>query len=104
MSWLSLGDLAALLSAIALLIGAIWQGAKSRAEIARILADMQADDGCSMREAVDRTDRRVHELAKSVGGLRDDMRQLRADVSQIYSGDTCQAHLYSALHRKHKDA
>lgn len=75
---------AALIGALAALIGVLVQGAKTRAEVARIMHELQPNSGKSMRDQLNRVDVRVSELGKSIGGIRDDARADREALVALH--------------------
>lgn len=77
---------------------------KTQVEIAKLTTDMRPNSGSSMRDAINRTEKRVSELGKSVGGIRDDMRLLREEVLNIQESETaCRAHVLSHLRKEQHD-
>jgi len=82
-----------LMGALALLVTALWQGYKTRAEVAQIRHQLHPNGGASLRDRIDRIDRRQVEIAASIGGVRDDARAdrqalttLQADATAIHAG------------------
>ena len=86
---------AMLLTAIAALTGSLWQGAKTRAEVAQITHEMNPNSGASLRDAVNRIDERVADLKQSIGGIRDDV---RADRKALIAVQRDAAVTHEAIH------
>ena len=81
---------AAIITAIALLIGALWQGARTRVELRRMAKQLRPNGGDSLRDAVDNlsqdiaaTKQDVLDNGKDIRGLRRDIGRTADDVRDI---------------------
>lgn len=74
----------ALISAIALLLGTLYQGAKLRAETAKIKAELRPNSGHSMRDQIVRIEGQLTHMSKSIGGIRDDARADREALRALH--------------------
>lgn len=81
---MSAQDIAVLLTAIAGVLAVVWQGFKTRAEVDAIRATLEPNSGSSVADAVRRIDKRVAELSRSVGSIRDDARADRAALDTLH--------------------
>ena len=87
---------AELITAIALIIGAIIQGWKTRAEVKKmaaetrgILAELKPNGGASARDSITRTETTIQDVSTTVAELAansatsDDVREVRSDIRGI---------------------
>ncbi|WP_130864641.1 hypothetical protein [Acidipropionibacterium timonense] len=81
--------LGTLLSAIAALIGALWSGWRTRAEVRqmhdRLNTETTPDHGSSLRDAIDRIERTQRGMARDVGRLADADEHIRSDASREHA-------------------
>lgn len=72
----------------------LWQIAKTRVEVSRMRSEMQPqvdrishqvhpNGGSSMLDAITRIGKRVEELGRSIGGIRDDAREDRRALEEL---------------------
>lgn len=85
--------LAELLTALAAMLGVLWQGYRTRAEVDAIRASIAPEHGEDITAKMDRLGRRVDGLAKSVGGLRDDARADREALATLHADMAARIHL-----------
>ncbi len=84
--------LASLIVAVATLLGVLWQGWKTSAEVAKLKREVkpvreaiEPNHGSSLKDQVSRIERRQHEMGRSIGGIRDDLRDERAERRALHA-------------------
>lgn len=63
-----------MLTAIAVMLGVLWQGMKTRADVAKIQNEIQPNSGKSLRDAVLRIEATQKDQTTSIEGIRNDAR------------------------------
>ena len=80
---------AAIITALALLIGALWQGARTRAELGQMASQLRPNGGGSLRDAVDNLTADVQDVKAQVQDVKaqiqdngKDIRGVRRDIGR----------------------